>query len=148
MNTDVFAGQWKQMRGDLKSWWRELSDYDLDRIEGQTDRLIGLLQEKYGYARAQAEQEVERRFKEWNDKTGGTFAKLTTTAQELGTSAVTRANEVATVVGEKIESAGSYLRDKRFADLAPGITSLVRIYPLESLLIAVGLGFLLGRRLR
>ena len=134
------------MRGDLKSWWGKLSDFDLDRIEGQKDKLIGLVQEKYGYARAQAEQEVERRFKEWNDKTGGTFAKMTATAQELGASAVTRANEAATVVGEKIASAGSYLRDKKLADLAPGVTSLIRTYPIQSLLIGVGFGYLLGRR--
>jgi uncharacterized protein YjbJ (UPF0337 family) len=148
MNADVFAGQWRHMRGDLKSWWGKLSDYDLDRIEGQEDKLIGLVQEKYGYARAQAEQEVERRFKEWNDKTGGTFVKMTATAQELGASAASRANEVATAVGEKIESAGSYLRDKKFADLALGVTSLVRTYPAQSLLIGVGLGYLLGRRSR
>jgi uncharacterized protein YjbJ (UPF0337 family) len=144
MNADVFAGQWKQMRGELKSWWGKLSDYDLDRIEGQKDKLIGLVQEKYGYARAQAEQEVERRFKEWNDKTTGTFTKMTATAQELGASAASKANEAATAVGEKIASAGSYLRDKKVADLAPGVTSVIHAYPLQSLLIGVGVGYLLG----
>ena len=24
MNADVFAGQWKQMRGELKAWWEIL----------------------------------------------------------------------------------------------------------------------------
>jgi len=144
MNTDVFAGQWRQMRGELKSWWGKLSDYDLDRIEGQKDKLIGLVQEKYGYARAQAEQEVERRFKEWNDKTGGTFTKMTATAQELGASAASRANEAATAVGEKIASARSYLRDKKVADLAPDVTSMLHNYPVQSFLIGVGVGYLLG----
>lgn len=148
MNADVLAGQWKQMRGDLKSWWGELSDYDLDRIEGKKDKLIGLVQEKYGYARAQAEQEVERRFKEWDDKTGGAFAKMTATAQELGASAASRANEAATAVGEKIELAGSYLRGKNFVDLAPAVASLIRTFPVQSLLIGVGFGYLLGRRAR
>jgi len=66
MNEDIFAGQWKQMRGELKSWWGKLSDDDLDRIGGQKDKLIGLVQERYGYARDQVEQEVERRFKEYS----------------------------------------------------------------------------------
>jgi len=70
MNEDIFAGQWKQMRGELKSWWGKLTDDDLDKIGGQKDKLIGLVQEKYGYARDHAEQEVERRFKEFGDKTG------------------------------------------------------------------------------
>ena len=71
MNRDVLAGQWKQMRGELKTWWGKLTDDDVDRIAGQKDKLIGLLQERYGYAREQAEQEVERRLEEYGDKTGG-----------------------------------------------------------------------------
>jgi len=41
MNEDIFAGQWKQMRGEVKSWWGKLAADDLDRIDGQKDRLIG-----------------------------------------------------------------------------------------------------------
>jgi uncharacterized protein YjbJ (UPF0337 family) len=176
MNEDVFAGQWKQMRGELKSWWGKLADDDLDRIGGQKDKLIGLVQEKYGYARDYAEQEVERRFKEYGNRTGGVVENVTTKAQELSSTAVNKANEAATVVGEKLdslanvirekapregsvataattvvdrlESAGSYLRQKKFDHLAKDVTELVRTYPVQSLLIGVGIGYLLARRTR
>jgi uncharacterized protein YjbJ (UPF0337 family) len=176
MNEDVFAGQWKQMRGELRSWWGKLADDDLDRIDGQKDKLIGLVQEKYGYARDHAEQEVERRLKEFGDKTGGAVATMTAKAQELGSTTAKKANEAATVVGEKIgslasviranaphegavgagattvadglESASSYLREKKFEHLAKDVTALVRTYPIQSLLIGVGLGYLLARRTR
>ena len=59
------------MRGELKSWWGKLTDDDFDRIGGQKDKLIGGVQEKYGYAREQAQQEVERRLKEYGDKMRG-----------------------------------------------------------------------------
>jgi uncharacterized protein YjbJ (UPF0337 family) len=36
---------------------------DLDQASGQTEKLIGLLQERYGYARERAEREV-REFEE------------------------------------------------------------------------------------
>src|SRR6185295_10893110 len=75
VNQDVFAGQWKQMRGELKSWWGKLADDDFDRIGGQKDKLIGVVQEKYGYAREKAQQEVERRFKEYGDKMSGSTGK-------------------------------------------------------------------------
>src|SRR4249920_627211 len=101
MNEDIFAGQWKQMRGELKSWWGRLADDDLERVGGHKDQLIGLVQEKYGYAREHAEQEVERHFKEFSDKTDGAVANMTAKAQELGTAAANKANEAATVVGEK-----------------------------------------------
>jgi hypothetical protein len=76
----------------------------LDRIGGQKDQLIGLVQAKYGYAREHAEQEVERRFKEFGEKTGGPVANMTVKAQELGATAANKANEAATVVGAKIGS--------------------------------------------
>jgi len=176
MNEDIFAGQWKQMRGELKSWWGRLTDDDLERIGGQKDKLIGLVQEKYGYAREHAEQEVERRFKEFGDKTGGAVANVTAKAQELGATAANKANEAATVVGDNmgsvanvirenapregavataataivdgLESASSYLREKKYDHLAKDVTALVRTYPVQSLLIGIGLGYLLARRKR
>jgi uncharacterized protein YjbJ (UPF0337 family) len=65
MNADVLKGKWKQMRGQVKKWWGDLTDDDLDRIEGERDKLIGRLQERYGYTRENAEAEVDRRFSEY-----------------------------------------------------------------------------------
>jgi uncharacterized protein YjbJ (UPF0337 family) len=64
MNRDIFAGKWKQMKGRARQWWGKLTDDELDRIEGHRDRLVGLLQEKYGYTREHAEEEVDRRVNE------------------------------------------------------------------------------------
>ena len=63
MNTDIFEGKWKQIRGQAKVWWAKLTDDDLDKVEGKFDKFIGLLQEKYGYTREQAEEEYEKRTK-------------------------------------------------------------------------------------
>ena len=65
MNNDVFVGKWKQVRGEAKVWWGKLTDDDLDKVAGRFDMFIGLLQEKYGYSRAQAEQEIEKRVTEF-----------------------------------------------------------------------------------
>lgn len=65
-NRDILAGQWKQLRGAVKSWWGRLTDDDVDRIAGQKDRLIGTLQEKYGYTRDMAQQELERHLQDYN----------------------------------------------------------------------------------
>src|SRR5262245_10527390 len=66
MNSDTLKGKWKQMRGEVKKWWGDLTDDDLDRIEGERDILIGRLQERYGYTREKAEAEVDRRFSEYD----------------------------------------------------------------------------------
>jgi uncharacterized protein YjbJ (UPF0337 family) len=61
MNKNILEGKWKQMRGEAKSWWGKLTDNDLDRVAGKFEVLVGLLQEKYGYTRQKATDEVERR---------------------------------------------------------------------------------------
>lgn len=60
MNKDVFEGKWKQVRGEAKVWWGKLTDDDLDKVEGKFDVFVGLLQEKYGYSRENAEADIEK----------------------------------------------------------------------------------------
>jgi uncharacterized protein YjbJ (UPF0337 family) len=59
MNEDILKGQWKQIRGQVKEWWGVLTDDDLDKINGRRDRLIGMLQEKYGFTKDQATRELD-----------------------------------------------------------------------------------------
>ena len=59
MNEDILKGQWKQVRGKIKEWWGVLTDDDLDKIDGQRDQLIGMLQEKYGFTKDQATRELD-----------------------------------------------------------------------------------------
>jgi uncharacterized protein YjbJ (UPF0337 family) len=68
MNKDVFEGKWKQMRGEAKLWWGKLTDDDLDKVGGQFDVFAGLLQQKYGYSREQAEEEIEKQMNEYETR--------------------------------------------------------------------------------
>ena len=58
MNSDTLKGQWHQVKGEVKTQWGKLTDSDLDQIAGQSEKLIGAIQTRYGYAREKAEQEV------------------------------------------------------------------------------------------
>ncbi len=48
MNTNIWEGKWKQLKGEVQKQWGELTNDDLDKIEGSREKLEGLLQEKYG----------------------------------------------------------------------------------------------------
>ena len=61
MNWDQMEGKWKQMKGSLKTKWGKLTDDDLDVLAGQRDKLVGKLQERYGYAK----EDAQRRADEW-----------------------------------------------------------------------------------
>ena len=68
MNKDILQGKWKQIRGEAKSWWGKLTDDDLDQANGEYDKVAGLIQEKYGYTREKADEEIEKRLAEFEKK--------------------------------------------------------------------------------
>jgi uncharacterized protein YjbJ (UPF0337 family) len=214
-NRDTLSGQWKQLRGTLKSWWGKLTDDDLERIAGYKDRLIGMLQEKYGYARDMAQREVDRRLREYNESqshmnpstssgatsSGGattyggtaenvaqtvrntgermgqsasqTYTDLKEKAQEAGATISQKVSTAPTSVGEgmrslagtirenapasgamgsaastvaeQLDAAGSYLQENSFQNMANDLAALIRRYPLQSLAIGLGIGFLVAR---
>jgi uncharacterized protein YjbJ (UPF0337 family) len=59
MDVDVLKGKWKEIKGGVKEKWGKLTDDDLTRVEGNKEELLGLLQQKYGYAKDKAEQEYK-----------------------------------------------------------------------------------------
>ncbi|AWP34366.1 CsbD family protein [Pantoea eucalypti] len=58
MNKDEASGNWKQFKGKMKEKWGKLTDDDMQVIEGKRDQLVGKIQERYGYAKDEAEREV------------------------------------------------------------------------------------------
>lgn len=60
MNWDVIEGKWKQFSGEVQAQWGKLTDDDLDVIAGNKDKLVGKLQERYGWSKNEAESKVEQ----------------------------------------------------------------------------------------
>jgi len=201
---DLLKGRWKQLSGELRSWWGRLTEDDLEQIGGQQDKLIGRLQERYGYTRERAQQDVERRLQEYHGRIGtfspnmtqptgasspsGTTPSSGTSAPKVGSSpareqaeepsppASSAANQAtsavgeqlgslagmirakapregtagraATAVAEKLGAAGAYLQEKKVEHVGEDVADLIRRYPMPSLLIGLGIGYLLARSTR
>jgi len=62
MNWDIVEGNWNQMKGEARKAWGKLTDNDLEVVAGQKDKLVGKLQEHYGWARNEAERRVDETF--------------------------------------------------------------------------------------
>lgn len=71
---DVAAGKWKQVKGAVREQWGQLTNDDVTRLQGKRDQFVGLLQERYGYTKQQAQQSLDefvnnyRSFKESKEK--------------------------------------------------------------------------------
>lgn len=59
MNWDTIKGNWKQMTGEAKTQWGKLTDDDIQQAEGERDKLVGRVQERYGIAKDEAERQVD-----------------------------------------------------------------------------------------
>jgi len=97
-------------------------------------------------------------------------------AQDLGAQAVDRADDATTTVGGKmtdvaqtirdnapasgpianaagtaadtLEQAGTYLKEQDLSDMRADVEGLIRRYPVQSLLVGLGVGYLLARSMR
>jgi uncharacterized protein YjbJ (UPF0337 family) len=153
---EIFTRDWSHVRQQVKSWWDRLTDADLEQVDGQKERLVRALEARYGYARERAEQEVDRRLAEFYETletsqggglveaasgaAHGIASTITKTAAEAGTTAQKIATTAATSIGGSVARAGAYL-----PELPGGLAEFIRRHPLPSLMVGMGLGFLLGR---
>jgi uncharacterized protein YjbJ (UPF0337 family) len=64
MNWDQIAGNWKQVQGSIRQQWGKLTDDDLERAKGHRDTLRGIIQERYGIAK----DEADRQLRDWEER--------------------------------------------------------------------------------
>jgi uncharacterized protein YjbJ (UPF0337 family) len=153
---DPLAGHWEDLRPQLRSWWDRLTEADLVQIGGQRDRLISLLQQRYGYTRERAQQEVDRRLQEYGEQRAGVAATVTGAAQDVAArvtetagTAATKAQEMAgsaaTAVTDTVAAVGAHVQEQGLQGLSGDLTDLIRRHPVPALLIGLGIGYVLGR---
>ena len=64
MNIHEIKGKFNEIKGDFKKKWGELTDDDWKQVGGNKDKLLGILQQKYGRSKEQAQSEVDDFMKE------------------------------------------------------------------------------------
>ena len=64
MNINEIKGKFKELKGDFKKKWGELTDDDWKVIGRNKDKLKGILQQKYGRSKEEAQREVDEFSKE------------------------------------------------------------------------------------
>lgn len=61
MDSNIPKGNWKIVKGKIQERWGELTDDDLDVLEGKREQLVGLVQKRYG----ESKDVIERQLDEW-----------------------------------------------------------------------------------
>jgi uncharacterized protein YjbJ (UPF0337 family) len=131
MDANVFEGNWYKLKGELRSKWGKLTDDDIERIGGNKDKLVGTLQERYGYMWDEAQGMVDRYLEDYGQP--GLKSKLT-----------------AVMSSENIhrlqDRFGETISKDNLHKLGNDVVETIRRYPVASLFIGLGIGYLLARR--
>jgi uncharacterized protein YjbJ (UPF0337 family) len=59
MNREIVEGNWNQLKGEVQKRWGKLTNDNLDQINGNRTKLLGVIQESYGVAKEEAEKQVK-----------------------------------------------------------------------------------------
>ncbi len=64
MNKDTMTGDWKILKGKIKTAWGKLADDDIDALKGDINKLEGQIQKAYGLSK----EEATKKFNEFKNK--------------------------------------------------------------------------------
>jgi uncharacterized protein YjbJ (UPF0337 family) len=125
---EEIKGQWNQVKGRLQEHWGQLTDDDLRKMEGSTEQLVGVVQQKTGATRREVEEFLT-----------SIIGEGQTAAQRVMEAASEYAEEAGDIVRQQ------YVRATSVTDqMSKQVARTVRTRPTESLAIAFGLGIAAG----
>jgi uncharacterized protein YjbJ (UPF0337 family) len=124
LTMEELSGTWNDIKGRVKKEWGDISDNELKQVEGNADRLVGLIQKKTGAART----EIEKTLRSWSEGSAGLLDNASQAMHGVAHAAQDYAGHARDVASEQ------YVRAQ----------DLVRQRPAESVIVAFGAGLLMG----
>ncbi len=121
-------GKWNQLKGQVRERWGQISDNDFSRVQGNTDQLIGMIEEKTGTARREIEAFINK-------------------TMQSGESMVESASETVRDYANRASDAMKDQYGKVNRQLEAGVEDaqeLIRTRPGMSVGVAFGVGILAG----
>ena len=121
-------GNWHEIKGAVKKKWGQLTDQDLTTTEGNTERLIGLIQRKTGETR----DAIERFLEDLAPEAKSAVGQAANTVREYAEAAGEHVSEAYDQVAQRVQQGYEAAEDH------------VRQNPAQSLAVAFGAGVLMG----
>ena len=143
-------GKWKQISGQIRERWGQLTDDDFQQVKGDTEKLVGVIQQKTGQSRREIEAFLDKAY------AGGEQVahQAGETARQYADMAGKKIQETYDAASKKVqagyESATKNLQDtynvasERIESGLGDAQELVKSRPMESVVAAFGIGIISG----
>lgn len=138
---EQLKGQWNEVKGRLKEHWGQLTDDDFRHADGNADQLVGVVQQKTGATRGEVEKFIDSLFHgSVGERASEAIEQYSDAAQHLARDASDYARRQARRLSQQS------------VDYSERVAATVRARPVESVVIAFGIGiaagalFFLGRK--
>jgi len=106
------------------------------------------VQQKYGYLYDEAQREIDRRLKEFDERTDRLERTSNALKQKARDATATVRDNVENLKAGTEDIVNAIFSNETFRNLRADVVQFVRRYPVQSLLIGFGIGYFLSRRSR
>lgn len=139
LSQQTLEGNWNEIKGKLHERWGQLTQDDLQKVRGNVDQLVGMIQRKTGEAR----ELVEEYLNELTANGGNAVGKVAEAVRGYASSAAESVRGYASTAADSMEDVraraagvvkGGYVQTER----------MIQQRPMESLAVGFGAGLVTG----
>jgi uncharacterized protein YjbJ (UPF0337 family) len=69
MNEDMIKGKWKEIKGEILTFWGKLTDDELDKTSGNLESIAGIVQQRYGIKKEEIQDKLHGIVSKFSEKT-------------------------------------------------------------------------------
>lgn len=135
LTREELQSSWKQLKGQIRERWGQITDDELQQAQGSGEQLLGLLQKKTGQSRQELEQFLQSSIEQGQD--------LLTQGQRYARQTAENVRDYSQQMGQSLKE-GYEAVEQRVSQGVDGARELIRTRPVESLTTAFATGMLTG----
>jgi uncharacterized protein YjbJ (UPF0337 family) len=124
LTKEELTGTWNDIKGRVKQEWGDITDDDFKQVEGNIERLVGMIQKKTGEART----EIENTLRSLSEGSAGMLSGASKAVHDAGQAVHDYAGQATDMAKEHYGKAQDVVRQR----------------PAESVIVSFGTGLLLG----
>jgi uncharacterized protein YjbJ (UPF0337 family) len=138
-NAQIFKGNWNEIKGQIREKWGDVTDDELDKVEGKSEQLVGLIQRNTGAAR----EEINKFLSSISDSGASMVEQASDSIRNHAGDATERVRDAAAYAQESAVELANQIGDQAAVGYEQA-QEIVRRRPAESLAVCFGVGVLAG----